>query len=262
MNSKISWSFWTFFYLLTLLSLEARGQSATARVRTAQDAVTAAQTKLTLAQQSWGKAQQDFNAALAAHRTASNKVMQARQAAVQRHAPGIGMTAAAAERDTATRQLSARRKAIETELKGRDDFKLAMAEAEAARNRLSDLPDDRSLTEEQQQKLSSELAAKVRRPTELRKETEANDPEMKQITERLQTAGKKILELQPLLRQAIDTDPEVTRALEQEKKEAAAVEKERTTTTRLQQDVVSAELNLERQQQQLQATLAQTRRRR
>src|SRR5206468_9671689 len=111
----------------------------------------------------------------------------------------IGMTAAVSERDSALRQINTRRKTIEAELKTHTDYQAAETDGESARKRLGELSDDTSLTADERQKRVSALSMKIRRPTEMRKEGEANDPETQQATQRLQAAGKKITELQPRL---------------------------------------------------------------
>lgn len=242
-----------------LFSAPGQACGADQRVRTAQQALNTAQTKFNNAQQAWNKAQQDLTKAQAAHQTSSNRLHQARQTAAQKHAADLGMTAAASERDAASRQMEARRNSIEAELKTLREYQAAEKEADAARARLGDLPDDKSLTPAQQQTLGSELAAKLKRPTEMRKEAGSRDPAMQQAVQRWQSAEKKIAELQPKLKKAIDSDPAVTKAVQEEKQTLAALEKARNAATRAEQDASTAQANLDRHNQQLQAAIAQSR---
>src|SRR5438128_3737577 len=129
----------TLFVLFSLCSscFCARTQAGAAmtdpRVRTAQQAYNSAPSKANEARQQWDKAQQDFAAAFGDQQSASNKLFQARQAAAQKHGAELGLTAAVAEREAASRQMSARRKAIETELKRRGDYQDAQRDTDAAR---------------------------------------------------------------------------------------------------------------------------------
>ena len=179
--------------------------------------------------------------------------------AARRHAAELGMTAALSARDAATRQIQARRNAIEAELRTHRDYQTVENETDQARKRLSELPEDQSLTQEQREKVGAELAAKIRRPTEMRKEFEAADSEMQQETERWHTAAKRVAELQPQLKRAIDSDPAVIKAAQEEKQIAATLEKARPAVTRAEQAVTAAQGNLERQNQRLQAAMAQSR---
>jgi len=240
----------------------AQAATASSRVRTAQQAFNTAQTKLNTAHQASDKAQQDLTKAQSALQSASNHVHQARQSAAQKHGAEIGMTAAIGERDAATHKINARRKAIETEIKTRADYQAAEQDADAARKRLIDLPEDKSLTDDQRQKVIAELSAKIRHPTEMRKGTESADPQMQQATEQIQAAAKKIVALQPQVKKAIDSDPAVIKAIEQEKQATTTLEKARTSAARADQDVNTAQANLNRQSDQLSAALGQSRRRR
>src|SRR5262249_15160209 len=147
------------------LAMLAPGYGATAaqRVQTAEQGLNTAQTKFNQARQSWDKAQQELVKAESAQQSASNRVHQARQVASQKHASELGMTAAIAERDAALHQINARRSAIDVDLKRQSAFQEAAKQSEAARHRLSEIPEDKSLNEEQQTKLSSALAAQIRR---------------------------------------------------------------------------------------------------
>ena len=250
--------------LIGLLPLGGSAQAATAssRVHTAQQAFNTAQTKLNTARQASEKAQQDLSKAQSAFQVASNHVQQARQSAAQKHGAEIGMTAAIGERDAATHKINARRNAIEAEIKTRADYQAAVGDADAARKRLSDLPEDKSLTDEQRRKLTSELSAKIRRPTEMRKAADTGDPQLQQANEQMQAATKKIIGLQPQVKKAIDSDPAVTKAIEQEKQALTALEKARSAAARADQDFNTAQTTLNRQSDQLDAALAQSRRRR
>src|SRR5207245_1908985 len=139
------------------------------------------------------------------------------------------------------------------ELKKGGAYQEAEKQSETARHRLSELPEDKSLTAEQQTKLASELAVQIRRPTELRKQAEEHDPEMRQAMETWQAAGKKIAQLGPQLKKSIDSDPAVTKAVEQAQQTLAALEKARTAVTRGAQNVNTAQSNLDRQNEQLAA---------
>jgi chromosome segregation ATPase len=240
--------------------LAAHAQAADARVTAAQKAFNTAQIKLNQARQAFDKTQQEFAKAQSAHQTTSNKLHQARQAAAQKHGADLGMSEAVLERDTAFHQITGRRTALEAQLKTERDYQVAENETEAARKRLEELPEDKSLTPDQQEKLGSELAAKIRRPTELRKKAETGDGEIQQAAERYQTAGKKIAALQPQLKKAIDSDPAVTKAAEQEKQAAAALEKARKAAASKDQELLTAQGNLDRHGQDLQAAIAQSRR--
>lgn len=232
------------------------------RVQAAEHAYTAAQAKLTTAQQNWTRIQQELSRAAAAHQAASNKVHAARLAAAQRHGAEVGMTAAVTERDAAARAVTARRDAIEHEMKSHSDYQAAEKDAEAARKRLGELADDKSLTEEQQQKLGSDLAAQIRHPTEMRKAAETKDNQMQKAARERQAAEKKIVELQPRLRRLIDSDPAVIKAQQEEKQMAAALEKARAASPRVESEVANAQIALDRQNQNLQAAIAQSRRHR
>ena len=252
---------WTGLLLSGVLLMAAPAHAAvSARVRAAQTAFVKAQAKADQAGQDWEKARQDLASAQAAHLASSNQLHQARQAAAQKHAREVGMSAAITERETLSRQASARRKALAAALKSGAGYQAAEREAEEARQRLGDLPDDKSLTDEQREKLGSDLARKIRRPSELTKAAEADDSELKHITERLQSVQKKIVELQPEMKKAIDTDPLVVQAADKDKKTAAAIEKAREAVARAEQDANTAQASLGQQQQQLQAALAQARR--
>jgi chromosome segregation ATPase len=240
----------------------AQAATANSRVRTAQQAFNTAQTKLNTARQTFDKAQQDIAKAQSACQAASNQVHQARQSAAQKHGTEIGMTAAIAERDAAAHKINTRRNTIDAELKTRADYQAAERDTDTARKRLSDLSEDKSLTDDQRQKLVSELSAKIRRPTEMRKAADAADPQMQQGIEQIQAAAKKIVALQPQVKKAIDSDPTVVRAIEQEKQAGTALEKARSLVTRAEQDFNTAQSNLNRQNDQLQAALSQSRRRR
>ncbi len=239
----------------------ARAAAASSQVRTAQQAVNAAQAKLGTAQQVLAKVQQDVMQAQSARQAATNRVQQARQIAAQTHGAELGMTVAVTERDAAFHQIQARRKAIEAALKSSGGYQAAEREAETARRRLSELPDEKSLTHEQQEKLRTELSAKIRRPTELRKEAEAKDAEMQQATQRYQTAGKRIAVLQPRLKRAIDSDPGVTEAAAEAQQAATALEKAQSKALRAEQDYNIAQSNLDSQNQRLQSAIAQSRHR-
>jgi chromosome segregation ATPase len=247
---------------LSPLSDRAHAASASNRVRTAQQALNTAQTKLNGARQALDKAQQDLGKTQSALQTASNQVHHARLSAAQKHGAEIGMTAAIAERDAATHRINERRKVLEAELKKRSDYQAAERDTDAARQRLSELPDDKSLTDEQREKSASELAARIRRPTEMHKEVEDADQQMQQAKQDLQAAGKKIAALQPQVKKAIDSDPAVTKAVEQEKQAVTALEKARTGSTRAEQDFNTAQGHVDRQNELLAAAMAQSRRRR
>jgi chromosome segregation ATPase len=231
------------------------------RVRTAQQAYNSAQSKVNQARQQWDKAQQDFASALAAQQSASNKVVQARQAAARKHGAELGLTAVVAERDTALRQMSARRKAIEADLKPRGDYQDAERETEAARKRLGELGSDKSLAEDERARQASELAAAIRLPTEMLKKAEANDSELRKATDRWQAANKKILELQHPLKKAIDADPAVTQAVTNEKQAATALEQARGEVKRTEQTFTTAQAGLDRQTAQLETAIDLSRRR-
>jgi len=246
-----------------LLMAEIRGNAATAqqRVRTAQQALDAGQTKLNQARQNWEKAQQEFTKAQSAEQTASNKLHQARSIAAQKHALALGLTAAVSERDAASHQVNLRRITLETELRKRQDYQEADEDANAARKRLGELSEDKSLSADAQTKLASEAAAAIRKPSEMRKEAEARDAQMRQAMERWQAAGKKIAALQLPVKKAVDTDASVIQALEQQKTALAAVEKARSAMNRAEQDFNTAQANLDRQGQQLETALEQSQRR-
>src|SRR5258708_36399875 len=142
--------------LFALLPFGGRAQAATAssRVRTAQQTFNTAQTKLNTARQASDKAQQDLAKVQSAFQAASNHGKQARQSPAKKHGAEIGMTAAIGERDAATHKINARRNALEAEIKTRADYQAAVADADAARKRLSDVAEDKSLTDEQRQKLT------------------------------------------------------------------------------------------------------------
>jgi len=232
------------------------------RVQAAEHAYNAAQAKLNTAQQKWTQSQQELSKEVAAHQAASNKVHAARLAAAQLRGAEVGMTAAVTERDGAAREVNARRDAIERDMKSHSDYQAAEKDAEAARKRLGELSDDKSLTEEQQQKLGSDLAAQIRHPTEMRKAAEAKDNQMQKAARERQAADKKIVELQPRLRRLIDSDPAVIKAQQEEKQMAAALEKGRAASARVESDVANAQIALDRQNQNLQAAIAQSRRHR
>jgi len=244
---------------LLSIGLQPPALAATAQVRTAEQAVNAAQAKLGTAQQGLAKAQRDFTQGQSAQQAATNRVQQARQAAAQTHGAELGMTAAITERDAAFHQIQARRKAIEAALKSSVDYQAAERETETARRRLSELPDEKSLTEEQQEKLKAELSARIRLPTEMRKTAEAKDAEMQQATQHYQAAGKKIVALQPRLKRMIDSDPGVTEAAAGEKQAATALEEAQKKLTRAEQDYTIAQSNLDSQNQRLQSAIAQSR---
>ena len=256
-------------FILALIcgrALPAPGQAAAAvadgKVRSAQQAFNSAQAKLTTMQQTWNKAQGELGKAQLSHQGASNKLQQTRQIAAQKHGAEAGMSAAISARDTAAHQIKARRSALGTELKNSGAYRDAEKEAEAARKHLGELADDKSLSEVQQQKLASELAGKIRRPTEMRKEAETSDGDIQQATERLQAAGKRITALQPQLKRLIDSDPAVTNAMGEEKQAATNLENARTRARRAEQDFNTAQWNVDRQSQQLQAAMTQRRGRR
>jgi chromosome segregation ATPase len=209
-------------------------------------------------QQAWAKTQQEFAKAQSEHQTASNRLQQARRGAAQKSAADLGVTTAVTERDAASRQINSRRNAIEKEIKTRSDYQTAEKETDEARARLIVLPEDKSLTDEQRENLGKELSAKIRRPTEMRKQLEAKDPEMLQALQHREAALKKIAELQPKLKKAIDSDPAVSKATEQEKQAASALEKARNAAARTELDFNTAQTNLDRQNQQLQAAIAQS----
>ena len=240
---------------------QSDGAAADYRVRAAQQALITAQTKFGTAQRAWNHAQEDFTRAQTQFQNATNRVHQMRQAAAQRLAAELGMTAAVSEREAASRHIEARRTAIEAGLRTHSDYQTAEKQTEAARKRLLDLSQDKSLTEEQQQKLASELAARIRHPTEMRKEAEARDADMQKATQSWQTAGKRIVELQPRLKKAIDSDPSVTKAAQEEKQTATALEKARTAATRVEDALMTAQANLDNRNQQLQAAILYSRRR-
>jgi chromosome segregation ATPase len=231
------------------------------RVRTAQQAYNSAQSKANQARQQWDKAQQDFAGALAAQQTASNKVVQARQAAARKHGAELGVTAAVAERDAGLRQMSVRRRAIETDLKQRGAYQDAERATEAARKRLGDLGSDKSLADEERAKQASDLAAAIRLPTEMLKKAEANDAELRKATERWQAANKRILELQHPLKKAMDADPAVTQAVANEKQAATTVEQTRGEVKRAEQALNTAQEGLNRQSAQLETAIDLSRRR-
>ena len=170
--------------------------------------------------------------------------------------------AAISERDAAARQVKARRSALEMNLKTHRDYQAAEKETEAARRRLSDLSGDTTLPEDQQQKLASELSGSIRRPTEMRKEAELSDGELQEAMRHRQDAEKKIFARQPQLKRAIDSDPALAKAAADEKQAAAHLEIARNHTLRAEQDFNTAQVNVERQNQQLQESMGQNRRRR
>ena len=238
------------------------GESATVdqRIRTAQQALSTAQTKANQSRQAWEKAHQELAKAQSAHQKASNQVYQARELSARQHAPEVGMAEVITERDAAWRQINARRNRLAAEVKVRPDYQSAEKEAEVARQRLTELPQDKSLSEDEQKDLSSDLSARIRRPGELRKETETKDKELREATERWQSASKKITQLQPLLKRAIDEDPAVTKAMEAEKQATSALDKAQTTLTRAEHDLNAAQANVDRQNELLQSAMDSRRR--
>ena len=240
--------------------LATHAQAADQRVTAALQAFNTAQTKLSQARQAFDKAQQEFLKGQSNHQTASNKLRQARLDAAQRHGAELGMTTAISDRNAASHEITGRRTTLEAQLKTESGYQAAETEADAARKRLGEISGDKSLTEAQQEKLGAELAAKIRRPTELRKKAEAEDGEIRQATELYQAAGKKIAALQPQLKKAIDSDPAVTKAAESEKQAAVALEKARTSAASKEQAFNIAQGTLDRDGQNLQAAIAQSRR--
>jgi chromosome segregation ATPase len=235
--------------------------TAAPALRTAQQAVNSAQTKLTASQQAWNKAEQSWTMAQAAQQNASNKVTQARQAATKKHGAELGLSAAIAEREAASGQINERLKTIEVALKGRPDYEVAEKETEAARNRLSEVWNEKTLSEEEQRKLEPELAARIRRPTEMLKEAEAKDTGLREARQRFQSVTRKLVSLQAQLKKEVEADPVVTKAIEQERQTAAALMAAQKVALLAQQNLHTAQLNLDRQNQQLQAAMTQPHRR-
>lgn len=216
-----------------------------------------AQTRVTEARQAWAKEQQELSRAQLAYQSASNKVQAARQTALQQQAAKLGLTAAFLERDTALRQLQKRRTTLEGEIKLREEYQQAVKDTDEARKRLSEVSQDQSLLSDQRQKLAADLNAKIRRPSEIRKQAEGNDPGIQQALQRWQSAVKKVSELQAQVKMAVDSDPRVTEASEQEKAIALDLANARKSLTQAEQEFATAQANLSRQSQAMQRPMVQ-----
>ncbi len=234
-------------------------QQVNHRVRTAQAAVNNAQIKFNSAQQALGKAHEDLMKAQSTQQIAFTRLYQARQDATNRYATEFGITAELGQREAARHRIDARRNALEAELKTHSDYQAAEKETEAARHRLEELPEDKSLTDEQRQQIGSDLAAAIRRPTEMRKEAIAKDFEVQRETKHWQASAKKIAEVQPRLKKAIESDTAVMEAEREERRTATALEKAQAALSRTEQTLNAAQANLAAQNQQLETALAQSR---
>jgi len=245
--------------IICLLAADACGPTQAAntknnspKVQDAKKQLDAAQDKLRTERQEYDKAKKANDQANAAQQAAAAELAKARQGVYDRHAGKIGLTAAAAERDAARQQVNSSRKGLQDELKRDPAYQNAGKSADVARERFSGLNDDKSLTEEKRQQLSTELAVTLRRPAEMEREREARDTVLQDAMSRFSATDRKVNELQAQLQKEMDADPAVKAASEKAKDAADRAAKARAAFAREQQQLNSAQAAVSREQQQYQ----------
>jgi chromosome segregation ATPase len=233
--------------VLTLTGHAGAAQKAnTQKTQEARKELDTAQDKLKDAREAMTKAQREFSQAESANQSAAAALTKARQGVYK-----LGLNSTAAERDAAREQVNKSRQAMQSRLKQRDDYQSAQKAANTARIRFGGLNDDATLTAEQRQKLSSELAVPMRRPTELEKEAEAGDGALQQALARHRTAEQELSALNAKVSREIEADPEVKGAAKTAKDAAEKLAREKSQLAQAQQQLNSAQTAVNREQQQL-----------
>lgn len=226
--------------------------AAQATTKTKQD-LDAAQKKLTDVTHDVTKAEAEFHKAETAHQAAVAKVQKARQSAAVAVGAKLGMPAAVAQRDAASRTLDAAQKALSKEIRAQADYQAAAKEADQASAKLGEARDDTKLSDEKRKELTAELSKTIRKPTELERERLEADGNLKQLRIALAEAGKQVAAIQTEVMKVVDDQPEVKTAMQAERDDAEKVKKAREELDKHKKEQAAAQKTVTADTQKAQA---------
>jgi chromosome segregation ATPase len=221
------------------------------RVQQEQQQVNQAQKKARQTSQALEQARQALTQAETAQEKAAEKLKQAGAEASRQQSEKLGLPSILAERDAARTAVTQRQEAILRSLKTQAVYQDKIKAAESANERLRQLADDRSMSDDQRHKLMSELTVVTKGPMEMQKREFAADPKLKEASQRLQNADQKAARIQKELAKAVEADPEVRKARSEVKKAGEELEKARQALKEAEKEHNIAQSNLQRENQQL-----------
>ncbi|NBV24312.1 MAG: hypothetical protein EBS05_20640 [Proteobacteria bacterium] len=227
--------------LLLAAGLVGEALSAQSQTASTKQNLDAAQKKLADVTAVISKAEAEAHKADTAHQAAVAKVQKARQSAAVTIGAKLGMPAAVAQRDAATRTLEAAQKALSKEIRTQADYLAAAKEADLASTKLGETRDDTKLSEEKKKELTAELSKTIRKPTELEKDRIEADGNLKQLRIALAEAGKQVASIQTEVMKTVDEQPEVKTALQAEREDADKAKKAHEEVDKHKKDLAAAQ---------------------
>lgn len=240
---------------LTVVQSSAAAQknaNQSQQTKQAKAELDAAQNKLRDARQELDKAEKELSTSTTAHQNALAQVQKAKQTAIQRVGPKLGLPAAQAEHNTAIAQVGTARNTLLASLKTQPDYQAATQATEDAREKMSKLPGDTALTDEQRAAKTAEYSAALRKPAELQKQAEAGDAQLQEAQRRFKASELQLSTVLAQVQKAIANDEGIKDAEEKLRDAITRLNKAKDAVAREQKQFNTAQATVNREQQQYQ----------